>query len=127
MPTTTSAGSPPPAPTLAYAPGTCSFHLTETQTCTGDDRNLFAIVELVDNNKADIGDTAVNDTFPIGEPINVSNPYHFSSKLPNQLTITGKHRNDYVQFSYGSVQWTSRDTPGPATCSNGGWDLKDGT
>lgn len=38
MPTPTSAASPPPAPTPAYAPGTCSFHLTETQTCTSDDK-----------------------------------------------------------------------------------------
>jgi len=120
MPTPTSAASPPPAPTPAYAPGTCSFHLTEMQTCTSDDNNLFAIIKLVDdNNKADIGHKTVSDTFPVGESIIVSNPYQFPSKLPNTLTITREHQKDYVQFAYGSLQWTSRDTKGPATCSNG--------
>lgn len=115
----TSAASPPPAPTPAYAPGTCSFHLTEMQTCTSDDKNLFAIIKLVDNNKADSGHTTVSDIFPVGESINVANPYQFPSKLPNTLTITGEHQKDYEQFAYGSLQWTSRDTKGPATCSNG--------
>ncbi len=109
-----------PMPTPAYAPGTCSFHLTEMQTCTSDDKNLFAIIKLVDdNNKADIGHKTVSDTFPVGESIIVSNPYQFPSKLPNTLTITGEHQKDYVQFAYGRLQWTSRDTKGPATCSNG--------
>ena len=121
-----SAASPPPAPTPAYAPSTCSFHLTEMQTWTSDDKNLFAIIKLVDNNKADIGHTTVSDTFPVGESISVSNPYRFHSKLPNTLTITGEHQKYYLQFTYGSLQWTSRDTKGPATCSNGGWDPRNG-
>ena len=56
----------------------------------------------------------------------MSDPYEFDSKLPNAIIITGEHENDYVQFTYGSLSWTSRTTTGSATCSNGGWDPRDG-
>ena len=131
-PSTSSAASPlptpaSPAPPPAYATGTCSFHLTETQDCATDASNLFAIVTLLDNNKANIGQTSVDPTKnPIGDPINSSDPLSFDSKLPNPLVITGEHMNDYVQFTYGTLSWTSRTTTGPATCSNGGWDPRDG-
>lgn len=124
---------PPPspasttAPPPAYATGTCSFHLQETQDCEGDSKNLFAIVNLKDNNHNDIGDTNTSPaTNPIGDPINASDPLSFTSKLPMPLVIVGEHRNDYVQFSYGDLHWTSKTTSGPATCSNGGWDPRDG-
>ena len=117
-----STSSPPPA----YATGNCSFHLTETQDCSSDATNLYAIVKLYDNDKTVIGETPTNATNPIGEPINTSDPYNFASKLPNAIVITGEHENDYVQFTYGGLSWTSRTTTGPATCSNGGWDPRDG-
>lgn len=121
-PTPTSPASPP-----AYATGTCSFHLTEWQDCEDDSKNLFAVVNMLDNDKNDIGDTPTDpDKNPLGEPINTSDPYSFTSKLPNPLVIVGDHENDYVQFTYGTLQWTSRTTSGPATCSNGGWDPRDG-
>jgi hypothetical protein len=115
------------APPPAYATGTCSFHLQEWQDCQDDSKNLFAIVNMKDNNHNDIGDTNTSpDKNPLGDPINASNPLSFTSKLPIPLVIVGEHQNDYVQFSYGNLQWTSRTTSGPATCSNGGWDPKDG-
>lgn len=117
-PTPTSVAPPP-----AYATGTCSFHLREWQDCADDSQNLFAIVNMVDNDKNDIGDTETdppNNT--LGDPINTSDPYSFTSKLPLPLVIVGEHENDYVQFTYGSLSWTSRTTSGPATCSIGGWN-----
>ncbi len=112
-----------PAP---YATGTCSFHLVETQDCADMASNLFAIVTLYDNKKNIIGQTPTDEEHPIGKPINVKDPYNFDSKLPQVIVITGEHENDYVQFAYGSLQWTSMTTNGAATCSNGGWDPRDG-
>lgn len=110
-------------PLPAYATGTCSLHLTETQDCTSDATNLYAIVTLYDNNNVQIGQTGTSPTNnPIGDPIDSSDPYSFDSELPSPIVIVGEHVNDYVQFSYGSLQWTSRTTSGPATCTNGGWD-----
>lgn len=128
MPSGTSAPptfSPSSTPS-AYAPGTCSFHLTETQTCGSDASNLWATIHLLDNNKGDLGSTPTDTSKPYGAAINVAAPYTFKSKLPNPLIITGEHQGDYVQFSYGGLQWTSKDTAGKATCKLGGWDPKSG-
>lgn len=120
-----------PTPTQAhpapdYAPGTCSFHLTETQVCDSDSRNLFALIRLVDDKKNEIGAITANDTDPLGVPINAKDPYSFTSKLPMPIVVTGEHRGDYIQFTYGGTSWRSTTTMGPATCSNGGWDPKGG-
>ena len=114
----------PPSP--AYATGTCAFHLTETQDCADDSKNLYAIVKLVDANKADIGDTPVTDSNPLGAPINAGDPYSFDSKLPNPIVITGEHKGDYIQFTYGSLSWKSTDKGGQASCNVGGQDPRDG-
>ena len=82
---------------------------------------------MLDNDKNDIEDTQTDPTTnPLGDPINGSDPYSFTSKLPLPLVIVGEYEGDYVQFTYGSLSWTSRTTSGSATCSNGGWNPKDG-
>ena len=123
--TSTAIATPnPPAPD--YNPGTCSFHLTETQVCDSDSSNLFALIRLVDDKKNEIGAITANDTDSLGVPINAKDPYSFTSKLPMPIVITGEHRGDYVQFTYGGTSWRSTTKTGPATCSNGGWDPKGG-
>ena len=79
---TETAPSPSSAPP-AYATGTCSFHLTETETCLTDDKNLHAIFKLVDNNTIPIGETVVDDQNRLGAAINDATPYSFESKLPS--------------------------------------------
>lgn len=114
----------PPAP--AYAPGTCSFHLTETETCDTDDKNLFATIILLDNNKTNIGGVASTSVNPYGVAINDANKFLLLSNLPLPIAITAEHEGDYIQFTYGGTSWTSQ-TAGPAAgCSNGGWDPRDG-
>ena len=88
---------------------------------------------MTDGEENVLGQTVVNDTYPLGMPINVGDTYAFMpSGLPTipsintPLMITGEHENDYIQFTLGSLSWTSRTTAGVATCSNGGWDPKDG-
>ena len=117
--------APPSAP--AFAPGRCSFHLDEWENCASDDKNLFAIITMYDNNKAIIGQTNVNpDTNPLGDPINDATPLSFQSKLPFPLLVVGEHRGDYIQFEYNGLHFTSRDKEGDANCSNGGWDPRRG-
>lgn len=117
--------SQPPPPD--YAPGTCSFHLDEWENCDAEDKNLFAIITMYDNNKAVIGQTTVDENKnPLGDPINNANPLNFQSKLPHPLRVTGEHQNDYVQFDYGDLHWQSRIPNGGASCSVGGWDPRDG-
>ena len=122
----TSVSTPPAAPP-AYAPGTCSFHLDEWQTCADDASNLFAVITMYDNNKAVSGQTPPDGSNgALGDPINNSDPLFFSSKLPNPLKVTGEHENDYIQFDYGDLHFQSRSPNGGAVCSVGGWDPRDG-
>lgn len=82
---------------------------------------------MVDNNKNEIGFTVTNpDENPLGESINPSDPYSFTSELPYTLIIVGEHENDSVQFTYRSLHWTSRTKSGLPNCRNGGWYPVDG-
>lgn len=72
------------------------------------------------------GQTVINDTYPLGMPINVGNPYSFLPTLSLPIVITGEHEGDYIQFTQGDLSWTSRTTTGVANCTNGGWDPRDG-
>ena len=112
-------------PRLPYEPGTCSFHLNEWQDCNDDSNDLYAIITLYDDKKNKIAETSADQT--LGDPINASDPLHFKSKLPYDLVVVGEHHKDYVQFNYNGLLWTNRDTSGPATCSNGGWDPRGGS
>lgn len=91
------------------------------------DSNLFADVTVMDSENNVIGKTAVNATYPLGMPINVGDTYAFLvNDSSTQLMITGEQAGDYIQFTLGSLSWKSRTTTGVATCSNGGWDPRDG-
>lgn len=117
-------GFPKSSPSLApanFAPGTCSLHLDEWQNCDDWKSNLFAQIKMFDNNKAVIGETKM-DHNPLGDPINNANAMYFQSKLPHPLQVIGEHQNDYVQFDYNGLRFTSGD----AQCSVGGWDPKNG-
>ena len=123
-PSNTPTPSPSPPP---FAPGLCSFHLTETQDCDSDyGNNLYGNIVLKDNNKNIIAQSVIDDDHPIGYAMDDGNPYTFTSVLPNPLVITGEHENDYVQFTYGGLSWQSKAPNGGATCSVGGWDPRDG-
>ena len=123
-PSATPSPSPPPLP---YAPGTCSFHLTETENCDVNySNNLYGNVVMKDANKVIIGQTVNDKDHPLGYSMNAGNPYSFTSKLPTALVITGEHENDYVQFTYGSLSWQSKTANGGASCTVGGWDPRNG-
>ena len=124
--TTTTAAAPSATATL-FASGTCCFHVNEWRNCNDDSSNLYANITVYDNAKNTIYQTPQNyfaNGSP-GEPIN--NGATFQGPLPQAIHVTGKPENDYVQFTYGLVNWTSRTTSGPATCQNGGWNIPDGS
>lgn len=125
--TTPSPSTSSPAPP-AYVTGQCSFHLTETQDCGDDSKNLYAVIHLKDGAGNAIGDTNIDDpaNSPLGASINADDPYSFSSKLPHDLVVTGEHHDDYIQFTYGDVSWQSKTPNGGGHCNNGGWDPKEG-
>lgn len=126
QPSTPSSVSTPPASPPAYATGTCSFHLTETQVCNVDNyKNLYGNVVLKDNNKIIIGKT-VNKAHPNGYAMDDGSPFSFTSVLPHSLVITGEHKNDNVQFTYGSLSRQSKTPNGGGTCTAGGWDPRNG-
>jgi hypothetical protein len=92
-----------------------------------DSKNLFAIINLKDGAGNDIGDANVDSkTNPIGNGINDGSAYSFNSKLPHPLVITGEHRHDYIQFSYGDIGWQSKAPNAGGHCNNGGWDPRQG-
>ncbi|KAL8747806.1 MAG: hypothetical protein Q9190_000350 [Brigantiaea leucoxantha] len=119
---------PPPSPSGGnFAPGTCSFHLDEWQSCADDSQNLFARITMYDDAKKQIGKTTIDPTKNLlGDPINVGDSLNFQSELPYPLVVTGEHENDYVQFNYNRLQFKSTDKTGPAMCTVGGWDPRDG-
>ena len=124
-PTPPVASSTPPAaaPPAAYATGTCSFHVDEYQDCATNSANLFATITMLDNAKTVIGTTTVTGG-AVGVSINTA--YSFISKLSSPMVVTGEHENDYIQFTIGTLSFTSRTTTGSANCSNGGWDPRNG-
>jgi len=92
---------------------------------------LYGNITLYDNSKTVIYTTPSNyfTNAGLGEPINVDNGSTFGhdpGPLPYPVQITGEHENDYIQFTYGSLSWTSKDKTGAANCSNGGWNPRNG-
>lgn len=111
--------APPPPP--PYQTGTCSFHLTEKQSCADAGSNLWGNVKLVDNANTVIGQTPGEGTL-----IDTSSHLSLTSKLPSTIEIIGETRGDYVQFNYGSMAWTSDSQSMPGNeyqgwCNLGGW------
>ncbi|KAN0087078.1 hypothetical protein V8E54_000766 [Elaphomyces granulatus] len=125
-PPATSTAAPPPVTSTAAPPpaGTCCFHVDEWQDCNDDSKNLYANITLYDNSKKTPENYLANGG--LGEPINAGNAATFQGPLSQPVQITGEHDHDYIQFTYGSLSWTSRTTSGPANCHNGGWNPCDG-
>lgn len=114
-------GSPSPQQP-SFVPGMCSFHLDEWESCEEDMTNLYAMIQLYDNDKNLMGETEMDSDTPLGDSINDIDPLEFHSKLPFSLHVTGEHRRDYVQFNYSTLSFTTIDGP----CVVGGWDPKHG-
>lgn len=114
----------PPTKAPSYATGSCCFHVDEYQNCNPMTNNLYANITLVDNNKKIIYQTPQQSLANgrLGDPINDGDHMTIQGPLPYPIAVTGEHENDYIQFSYGSLSWTSRDS----RCSNGGWNPRDG-
>ncbi|KAB8296273.1 hypothetical protein EYC80_009047 [Monilinia laxa] len=123
-PTNLPSSSPSSPP--AYATGTCCFHLIEAKDCKPVTNNLYANMTLVDNDKKVIYKTPESyfDNNGWGIPINDGNDTTIQGPLPNTIAITGEHENDYIQFIYGTLSWTSKKANGGAQCTTGGWDLR---
>jgi len=97
------------------------MHVIEYRNpCKTSDLDLSAYIVLKDGGGNVIGDQ-------LGQ-INDKDPFSMSSKLPYLVVVTGEHVNDYVQFAYSSLRWTSKDTDQTkqAWCNAGGWDPPDG-
>jgi hypothetical protein len=116
------------APKPAYATGRCCFHMDEWEDCNPMSDDLYANITLVDNNKKIIYQTPQQNLANggLGDPINDGNHTTIQGPLPYPIHVTGEHEHDYIQFTYGTLSWTSRGTSGPATCSNAGWNPRDG-
>lgn len=105
---------------------TCKIHIDEYEICGDESSDLFANVSMVNGDGDVIGETVINTTYPLGMPINAGDTYSFQPLLSEAIMITGEHEGDYIQFTQGDMSWTSRTTTGVATCTNGGWDPRDG-
>lgn len=105
-----------------YMPGTCGIQVTEYQTCAADPDDLWATLSLSDGNFHGLATVASNNTNPHGIPIDVKDPYVLHSRLPNPWISVGEHQGDYIQFEYGDISFTSKNTRGNATCMPSDWD-----
>ncbi|GAM39469.1 esterase family protein [Talaromyces pinophilus] len=114
--------------TPSYAKGTCCFHLDEWENCNPESDDLYANITLLDNLKNVIYQTPGSDfqNGDLGDPINVGNGTTVQGPLPYSLAITGEHEHDYIQFTYGSLSWQSKEPNGGAQCTVGGWNPRDG-
>ena len=81
---------------------------------------------MVDNNKVIIGQTVKDQDYSTGFPMDDGNSYSFNNQLPHPLVITGEHKYNYVQFTYGDLGWQSKTPNGGASCTVGGWDPREG-
>jgi hypothetical protein len=86
-------------------------------------KNLYGDISVFDAAGTWVGGTNGDKV-----SINAGNLLFLSSKLTDQLVVTGEHTQDYVQFTYGSSSWTSMDTDQTVKtgwCVNGGWNKKE--
>ena len=99
----------------------CHVHVTETQNCAGDANNLAVELKIWDAAGNEIGHQDVKKA-------GATSPLPVNSKLENPLIITPEHQGDYVQFSLGSLQFSTKDadTTKDNWCSTGGWDPREG-
>ena len=100
----------------------CHVHVKESWSCTADNMNLEATIQLWDA----AGAQMLPETQP--SSINANAPGSWASKLESRLVLVGEHQNDYVQFTLGTAEWKSSDTDQskPTWCSVGAWDSKGG-
>ncbi|KAI9784926.1 MAG: hypothetical protein M1816_000562 [Peltula sp. TS41687] len=110
-------------PTAPYAasPGQCHIHVNQFEDCGDDTKNLSVEVFMWDVAGNQIGYEARTEA-------GATNPLSMKSKLESPLVITPEHRGDYIQFTLGTENWTSRDNNQDALvyCNTGGWDPREG-
>jgi hypothetical protein len=104
--------------------GFCSLSVTESWTCEDQASNLYAAVTVTGPDEKVWYTTTEGNS--IGLHIDDSHPLKVQAGgMTNELVIVGEHVNDYVQFTYGSLSWTSGTTTGDyAYCTLKGddWD-----
>ena len=99
----------------------CHVHVNQFHTCGADTIDLLAEVDIWDAAGDKIGH---QDT----ERAGAESPLPVKSKLEDPLIVTGEHDGDYVQFSLGVLQFSTKDDDHkkPNWCSTGGWDPREG-
>jgi hypothetical protein len=108
-----------------FTPGTCSITMTQTdQTPTQTDPNIIVqpassdnryvvTVGITDGNGAladSVQNTVAGDKYPLT----------MQGKLPKNITMTPEAQNDYVQFNYDTLRWTS-NVKGSPGCHKTDW------
>jgi hypothetical protein len=116
---TTTISTPATAAAQGYSSGICSIHVKEESNCNPSDSDLFGYVTI-----KDFEDKVLCGGSDHRASLNDKNPANFACELPNPITITGEHVDDYVQFTYGSLSWRSTDNVvgKAAWCKTGSWD-----
>lgn len=106
-----------------YAPGTCAFHLHEEEYFEGVDgpgterQHQFYLRDSVKD-----GSGSVVSSVPSDVSFGDSDPYVLNAFYA-PLTMAPESQNgDYIQFTIGSLSWTTNDASGPGRCNTGGWD-----
>ncbi|KAK5624965.1 hypothetical protein RRF57_000681 [Xylaria bambusicola] len=116
-----------------YTPGTCSIHLQETDSWSGNNdlgherTDAFYIERLTMKDGAGnmIGDAGFAPDKQYGASILASDtsPLSVYSKLPDVLVITPESRDNYIQFAIGPQNWRTTTNTGSARCDTGAWQL----
>lgn len=80
-------------------------------------------LKMFDDSKSEIGRAGFKHNSGDGDPIDCGDgdPFSWKTKLPDSLDMTPEARHQYIQFSIGSLSWTTRDSKGDKQCKVGGW------
>ncbi|KAF2280019.1 uncharacterized protein EI97DRAFT_454956 [Westerdykella ornata] len=106
--------------------GKCGLDIEELWTCEPDTNNLYGRMTITapDGNVLyETGGSTRSPGVPIGDQ---QRPTIQEEGMSKGLQVIAEHENDYIQFYYGDVAWTSGTTEGEATCKLVGdnWDTE---
>lgn len=118
-----------------YKPGECSLKLHQHEDFFGNDgpgtrRDHTYHVSLLQMFGSDGTETAGRAGFKpnSGDPDPIEcgdgNPFAWDAALPDKMYITPEARDDYIQFTIGSVSWSSNSADGDKRCKVGDWDTQ---
>ncbi|KAF2743859.1 hypothetical protein M011DRAFT_480390 [Sporormia fimetaria CBS 119925] len=104
--------------------GTCKLDITEIWTCEHPTVNLYGRMTITSPDGTVLYNTGRGTSAPGVKIGDEQRPVIQKEGMSHGLQVIAQHTNDYIQFYYDDLAWTTGTTEGPATCKLVGdnWD-----